>query len=240
MKGGTSRPQPCGSRKGGELGDARQKVDDGRNLTGCGDHGTIGADRGGVDDGAGALAGEQVALGEQLVVGSDDDSTGDAEVGRQCSRRWQRRARRQPSGADRVTQPAFDLGTQAARPGTVELDQQVRRSGTHRRTGIGPYQKSTAVLRWSHDRRLLPRTWRPGAARTGLDRRLRQRRQRHGRALELLLRCPWFGAVRGHHTSPPADPAIRSRCLIEQTRHTPDVRRESASVRRRTGGTLVR
>ncbi len=226
VEGGTCRPQPCRPRKGGELGDARPEVDDGRCRTRCRDHGAIRADRGGVDDGAGALAGEQVALGEQLVVGGDDDAAGDAEIGRQCSRRWQRRARRQPSGADRVAQPAFDLGAQAARgrersssisrSGAVVLIEELELDLT--RSPLPSYG-GVMIDAYCHGH--------GGRVHLGPDSIVAFGNAGNGMVVRWSCSCGARGSapfedVTRHHR---ADPAVRSRCLIRRTRTRPDNRR---------------
>jgi hypothetical protein len=73
-----------------EIGSSRPEVDHHRSVRGRSAVGSAPTGGGRVDDGAGAGPGSQVALGEQLVVGGDDDAAGDTEI--RCGRAWRRAA----------------------------------------------------------------------------------------------------------------------------------------------------
>ncbi len=82
----------------------------------------------------------QIALGRQLLVGLDHNATRDAKVVGQNARGRQRRAARQPPGANRVTDRRGDLPVQRSPLAPAEHDEQSRIGpGSVHRTG--PYQQ---------------------------------------------------------------------------------------------------
>jgi hypothetical protein len=74
---------------------------------------------------AGALARLDVTVGDQVVVGADDDAARDAEFGREDPRGRQRRARYQPSAEDRVAKVLRELQRLATNRRLISRQQQV-------------------------------------------------------------------------------------------------------------------
>jgi len=102
-QGTASTSQPLRDRKGRDIRCARPKVESrcrrlAATLDGLGDGSEIG------DFGAGSVTGNQVALGDKLVVGSSHCAPGQAEVLCKYPRRRQHGAGGQPAALDRGAQ----------------------------------------------------------------------------------------------------------------------------------------
>lgn len=137
------RPQPVGTREGGQVGHAVPEVGDqtrglrralGRRLDGGG--GCAGSDTGGR-----AHAGDQVALGLQLGVGVLDQAAGQAEGAGQFPRGGEAFVHGEAAAADRVPQLPFQLDTQLLTAAPVDGQQQLgRQTGPLHRHEIGSYR----------------------------------------------------------------------------------------------------
>ena len=122
------RAQPRGPREAGHVGAAVAEVDPRRGLAGQPEPGR---DRGrsGRHLRVSPRPAGQVTLRGELLVGLDHHAAGDAEVGGQHPRGRQRRAARQPPGADRVPDRGLDLPVQWSPRVVVEHNED---------PGIGP------------------------------------------------------------------------------------------------------
>ena len=124
VQDGARGPQPLRAREAGEVADAGEEV------VGAWPAGRPGGPRGHGggrlrDDGARPVPRGQEALGDELLVGLDDEPARDAEVARERPRGRQPRADGQPPVPDGRAQPGLELRPQRPRA-AVELEQQLR------------------------------------------------------------------------------------------------------------------
>jgi hypothetical protein len=136
----TLRPQPVGPREarqvghaGGEVGDepgrGRRRRGGDRRRDGCGQ---------GCHAGRGADPGGQVALGVELAVAVLHQAAGDAQRTGHLAGGRESFSRLQPPAADRLAQPAFELGPQRLGLLAVQRQQHLRaQTGPLDRHGIG-------------------------------------------------------------------------------------------------------
>jgi hypothetical protein len=90
---------------------------------------------------------EQETLRRQLAVRVDHQPARDPEIGGKHPGRGEPDLRREPAGADGVTQPVGELAVQRFLPGPVEFDKQLRSgSGTRNRHVSGAYLEASNRL----------------------------------------------------------------------------------------------
>ncbi len=133
-EGAPQRPAPGAAREQREVGGAGEEVDAGDRrrhrgrLRERGRGRPGGARRRRRDPGAGAAAGEDVALGRELFVGLDHQPPRDAELGGEGARGGQAAVGSQPPRPDRLAQAGLQLGA-AGLARIPPRQQQIRRAG---------------------------------------------------------------------------------------------------------------
>ena len=91
----------------------------------------------------------QVTLGDELLVGLDDDAARHAELRRQCPSRGQDRIARQSTEPDRPAQLLLELAVERLRVVAAQLDEELAgRTGPRSWHQIGPYQMTSPASRW--------------------------------------------------------------------------------------------
>ena len=130
-----------------DVGPAIAEVDAGAGLLRPG--GRLGRRRRGLGDLRRAARAGEVALGDELLVGLDDDAARETLGGGECARRWEDGAGAEATAADAIAEGVLELSMERRGAIAVQVQQQLGvGTGPQFRHRTGPYQRTGHPPSW--------------------------------------------------------------------------------------------